>query len=84
MRKRYFDLQLFTDGGDGRSGTGGTGACSAGNGNGSQANAGGAYIKERRTYGKKHKYYCRPVMVRRLSRSTISALRAKSGKTGKR
>lgn len=42
MRKRYFDLQLFTDGGDGGSGTGGTGAGSAGNGNGSQANAGGA------------------------------------------
>ena len=42
MRKRYFDLQLFTDGGDGGSGAGGTGAGSAGNGNGSQANAGGA------------------------------------------
>ena len=40
MRKRYFDLQLFTDGGDGGSGAGGTGAGSAGNGNGSQANAG--------------------------------------------
>ena len=38
MRKRYFDLQLFTDGGDGGSGTGGTGAGLAGNGNGSQAN----------------------------------------------
>lgn len=42
MTKRYFDLQLFTDGGDGGSGAGGTGAGSAGNGNGSQANAGGA------------------------------------------
>ena len=42
MRKRYFDLQLFTDGGDGGSGTGGTGVGSAGKGNGSQANAGGA------------------------------------------
>lgn len=42
MRKRYFDLQLFTDGGDGGSGTGGTGAGSAGKGNGSQTNAGGA------------------------------------------
>lgn len=41
MKKRYFDLQLFTDGGDGGAGTGGTGAGSAGNGNGSQANAGG-------------------------------------------
>lgn len=42
MRKRYFELQLFTDGGDGGAGTGGTGAGPAGNGNGGQANAGGA------------------------------------------
>lgn len=41
MRKKYFDLQLFTDGGDGGAGTGGAGAGSAGNGNGSQSNAGG-------------------------------------------
>lgn len=41
MKKSYFELQLFTDGGDGGAGTGGTGAGSAGNGNGGQANAGG-------------------------------------------
>ncbi len=40
MRKRFFDLQLFTDGGEGGTGTG-TG--SAGNGDGGQkGNAGGA------------------------------------------
>lgn len=42
MRKRFFDLQLFTDGGDGGAGAAGTGAGTAGNGNGSQNNAGGA------------------------------------------
>lgn len=40
MRKRIYDLQLFTDGG-GESGAG-TGAGTAGNGNGSQNNAGNA------------------------------------------
>ena len=40
MKKSIFDLQLFTDGGEG--GTGGSGAGTAGNGNGSQNNAGGA------------------------------------------
>ena len=40
MRKRFFDLQLFTDGGEG--GAGAAGAGTAGNGNGSQNNAGGA------------------------------------------
>lgn len=40
MRKKLFDLQLFTDGGEG--GTGASGAGAAGNGNGSQNNAGGA------------------------------------------
>lgn len=50
MRKRYFDLQLFTDGGDGGSGTGGTGAGSAGKGNGSQANAGGASMNATYSY----------------------------------
>ncbi|MCI8420459.1 MAG: hypothetical protein HFF79_08170 [Oscillospiraceae bacterium] len=41
MRKNGFDLQLFTDGGEGGSGAGaGTGV--AGNGNGGQGNAGGA------------------------------------------
>lgn len=42
MRKRFFDLQLFTDGGDGGAGAAGAGAGTAGNGNGSQNNAGGA------------------------------------------
>ncbi len=42
MRKRIFDLQLFTDGGEGGAGAAGTGAGAAGNGNGSQGNAGGA------------------------------------------
>ena len=37
MRKRFFDLQLFTDGGESGAGTG-----AAGNGNGSQNSAGGA------------------------------------------
>lgn len=41
MRKNFFDLQLFTDGG-GESGAGTAGAGTAGNGNGSQNNAGGA------------------------------------------
>ena len=45
MKKRVFDLQLFTDGG-GAGGGGGTGAASgggtAGSGNGGQNNAGGA------------------------------------------
>lgn len=44
MRKKYFDLQLFADGGvgTGAGGTGaGTGAGTAGNGSGSQPNAGG-------------------------------------------
>lgn len=38
-KKLLFDLQLFTDGGDGGTGAG---AGAAGNGNGSQGNAGGA------------------------------------------
>ena len=42
MRKRFFDLQLFTDGGEGGTGASGAGTGSAGNGNGSQNNAGGA------------------------------------------
>lgn len=45
MKKKLFDLQLFTDGGDGgaAAGTGaGTGAGTAGNGNGGQTNTGGA------------------------------------------
>ena len=41
MKKKFFDLQLFTDGGEGGTG-GGTGTGTAGNGNGSQNNAGGA------------------------------------------
>lgn len=42
MRKRFFDLQLFTDGGEGGSGAGSTGSGSAGNGSGSRTNAAGA------------------------------------------
>ena len=42
MRKRFFDLQLFTDGDEGGTGTAGAGAGATGNGNGSQSNAGGA------------------------------------------
>lgn len=42
MRKKIFDLQLFTDGGEGGTGATGTGAGTAGGGNGSQNNAGGA------------------------------------------
>lgn len=42
MKKRYFDLQLFTDGGGEGAGTGGTSAGAAGNGNGGQANTGNA------------------------------------------
>lgn len=44
MRRRYFDLQIFTDGGGDGAGSGGTGAGagSAGKGNGGQGNAGGA------------------------------------------
>lgn len=42
MKKRKFDLQLFTDGGEGGADTTGAGAGTAGNGNGSQNNAGGA------------------------------------------
>lgn len=42
MRKRFFDLQLFTDGGEGGADAAGAGAGTAGNGNGSQNNAGGA------------------------------------------
>ncbi len=47
MRKKLFDLQLFTDGGASGTGTGATGASGGGtagngNGNGSQNNAGGA------------------------------------------
>ena len=46
MKKRFFDLQLFTDGGGAGSG-GGTGAASGGaagggSGSGGQANTGGA------------------------------------------
>lgn len=42
MKKRKFDLQLFTDGGEGGADTTGAGAGTAGNGNGGQNNAGGA------------------------------------------
>ena len=42
MRKRFFELQLFTDGGESGAGAAGAGAGTAGNGNGGQANAGGA------------------------------------------
>ena len=42
MKKKFFDLQLFTDGGEGGAGAAGAGAGTAGNGNGSQNNAGGA------------------------------------------
>ncbi len=44
MRRYYFDLQIFADGGGDGAGSGGTGAGTAGNGtgNGSQGNAGGA------------------------------------------
>lgn len=42
MRKRFFDLQLFTDGGEAGAGAAGAGTGTAGNGNGSQNNAGGA------------------------------------------
>lgn len=41
MKKKFFDLQFFTDGSEGGTG-GGTGTGTAGNGNGSQNNAGGA------------------------------------------
>lgn len=43
MRKKYFDLQIFADGGGEGAGSGGTGAGtgSAGNGNGGQGNDGG-------------------------------------------
>lgn len=41
-KKLLFDLQLFTDGGEGGAGAAGAGAGTAGNGNGSQGNAGGA------------------------------------------
>lgn len=41
MRKKLFDLQLFTEGG-GEGGTGAAGSGNAGNGNGSQGNAGNA------------------------------------------
>ncbi len=41
MKKRHFDLQLFTDGGDGGTGASGAGAGAAGNGGG-QGNTGGA------------------------------------------
>lgn len=46
MRKKFFDLQLFTDGGDQGAGAAGTGAGTAGNGNGSQNNAGASYSYE--------------------------------------
>lgn len=36
MKKRFFDLQLFTDGGDGGAGAAGAGANNAGNGDGGQ------------------------------------------------
>ena len=47
MKKKVFDLQLFTDGGEGAgegagAGASGTGAQSAGTGNGGHGNAGGA------------------------------------------
>lgn len=43
MRKKIFNLQLFTDGGEGGAGAvGAAGAGTAGNGNGGQTNAGGA------------------------------------------
>ncbi len=42
MRKKFFDLQLFTDGGEGGTGAAGAGTGTAGNGNGSQNSAGGA------------------------------------------
>lgn len=41
MRKNYFNLQLFTDGGGEGSGTGSAGTAGS-NGNGSQSNAGGS------------------------------------------
>lgn len=40
MKKKQFNLQLFTDGGEGGAGAAGTGTGTAGNGNGSQNNAG--------------------------------------------
>ena len=42
MRKRLFDLQLFTDSGESGAGGASAGAGTAGNGNGSQGNAGGS------------------------------------------
>ena len=42
VKKRFFDLQLFTGDGEGGSGAAGTGTGTAGNGNGSQNNAVGA------------------------------------------
>ena len=42
MRKRSFDLQIFTDGGEGGTGAESTGTGAAGNGNGGRSNAGGA------------------------------------------
>ena len=44
MRRRYFDLQIFADGGGDGADNGGAGAGkgTAGNGNGGQGNAGGA------------------------------------------
>lgn len=42
MRKRFFDLQLFADSGEGGAGAAGACAGTAGNGNGGQSNAGGA------------------------------------------
>lgn len=43
MKKKFFDLQLFTDGGESGAGAdGGTGTRAAGSGNGSQSKAGGA------------------------------------------
>ncbi len=42
MRKKLFDLQLFTDGGEVGAGSAGAGAGTARNGNGGQNNAGGA------------------------------------------
>ena len=42
MRTRSFDLQIFTDGGEGGTGAESTGTGAAGNGNGGRSNAGGA------------------------------------------
>jgi len=69
MRRKKFDLQIFTDGGGDGAGNAGAGTSTAGNGNGSQNNAGGS------PSGAPHSYeQAEQIAEARADRATKAAL----------